>query len=92
MKQPEGFVKNPELVCKLKRSLYGLKQSPRCWNVALDEHFKEIGFVQHQEDPCLYTATGGETVMIAVYVDDILIATKSEEKMDQVKDCCAIHS
>lgn len=92
MKQPEGFVKKPELVCKLKRSLYGLKESPRCWNVALDEHFKEIGFVQHQEDPCLYTATGGETVMIAVYVDDILIATKSEEKMDQVKDCCAIHS
>lgn len=32
MKQPEGFTDNPNLVCKLKKSLYGLKQSPRCWN------------------------------------------------------------
>ena len=43
MKQPEGFiVKGKEdFVCKLKRSIYGLKQSPRCWNSALDNHLKE---------------------------------------------------
>ena len=42
MKQPEGYaVKGKEkLVCKLKESLYGLKQPPRCWNEALDKHLK----------------------------------------------------
>ena len=52
MKQPEGFVvKSQEgLVCKLKRSIYGLKQSPRCWNSALDDHLKKIGFVQATGD------------------------------------------
>ncbi len=46
MKQPEGFeVKGKErLVCKLNKSLYGLKQSSRCWNSILDEHLKSIGF------------------------------------------------
>ena len=47
MKQPEGFiVKGKEdFVCKLKLSIYGLKQSPRCWNSALDNHLKGMGFV-----------------------------------------------
>ena len=88
MEQPEGYREN-NLVCKLKRSLYGLKQSPRCWNVVLDEHLQSIGFKQHQEDPCLYTATGGETVIVAVYVDDILVATQTKKKMDEIKGMIA---
>ena len=45
MKQPEGFaVRGKErLVCKLNKSLYGLKQSSRCWNSILDEHLKSNG-------------------------------------------------
>ena len=56
MKQPEGFeVEGKEdLVYKLKKSLYGLKQSSRCWNSVLDEHLKSIGFVQTESDPCIY--------------------------------------
>ena len=43
MKQPEGFVDKdqPDLVCKLKKSLYGLKQSARCWNKTIDEYLKK---------------------------------------------------
>ena len=48
MEQPEGFVEKGKehLVCKLKQSLYGLKQSPRCWNSTLDAHLKGMGYVQ----------------------------------------------
>ena len=40
-----------QLVCKLKRSIYGLKQSSRCWNEALDKHMKKTGFKQSKNDP-----------------------------------------
>ena len=76
MKQPESFMSDgqEDLVCKLKRSIYGLKQSPRCWNSALDNKLKQMGFVQAKGDPCLYLASEGEMFIIAVYVDDIVLA------------------
>ena len=88
MKQPEGYaVKGKEkLVCKLKKSLYGLKQSPRCWNETLDKHLKKMGFEQANSDPCIYTASGGELFLIAVYVDDIILAGGSDKRMKEVKD------
>ena len=89
MKQPEGFeVKGKEnLVCKLKKSIYGLKLSPRCWNAALDTQFKLMGFTQSENDPCIYYKdTGGEMFYIGVYVDDIILAGKSEGKLAEVKD------
>lgn len=48
MKQPESFVTKGQehLVCRLKRSIYGLKQSSRCWNSVLDKRLKKMGFVQ----------------------------------------------
>ena len=87
MKQPEGFVvKGKEhLVCKLNRSIYGLKQSPRCWNAVLDDKLKRKGFAQTTGDPCIYTALEGEMFIIAVYVDDILLAGKSDRRMTEVK-------
>ena len=87
MKQPEGFVveRKEDLVCKLKMSLYGLKQSPRCWNFRLDAHLKGMGFVQSTNDPCIYTSSGGEPTIIVVYVDDFVIAGESSERIEQVK-------
>ena len=83
MKQPEGYAAN--LVCKLKKSIYGLKQSPRCWNFTLDSCLKKMGFVQTTGDPCLYVALEGETFLIAVDVDNILLAGKDDERMAAVK-------
>uniref|UniRef100_A0A1X7U099 Reverse transcriptase Ty1/copia-type domain-containing protein n=1 Tax=Amphimedon queenslandica TaxID=400682 RepID=A0A1X7U099_AMPQE len=56
IKQPEGYEEKgkEELVCRLKRSIYGLKQSPHCWNYMLDLQLKKMGFVQSNSDPCLY--------------------------------------
>ena len=52
MRQPEGFITDGEehLVCKLKKSIYGLKQSPHCWNTTLDSHLNYMGFVQSVSD------------------------------------------
>ena len=88
MKQPDGLVvKGQEnLVCKLKKSIYGLKQSPCCWNEALDEHLKKIGFIQSKADPCLYIGKiDGELICLAVYVDDIILASKKPEVIQKTK-------
>ena len=59
VKQPEGYVLFDEndkpLVCKLNKSLYGLKQSGRNWNALLDSFLKHNNFIQSMSDPCLYT-------------------------------------
>ena len=73
-------------MCKLNKSLYGLKQSPRCWNYVLDEHLKSMGFVQTPSDPCIYVSDDDSNpFVIAVYVDDIVLAGPSDEKIAEVK-------
>ena len=66
-----------------EKSVYGLKQSPRCWNSALDDYLKKMGFVQAAGDPCLYMSIEGE--LIAIYVDNILLAGKSIKRLNAVK-------
>ena len=56
MKQPEGFaVKGKkELVCKLKKSLYGLIQSPRMWYQKFDTFIRGLGFTRSKANHCVY--------------------------------------
>ena len=78
--QPEGFVDHDRQnhVCKLKRSIYGLKQSARCWNTTLDEHLKSAGYCTSKADECIYVKSVKEAncrisfVVLSVYVDDII--------------------
>ena len=80
MSQPEGFVNpdKPNHLCKLKRSLYGLKQSARCWNSTLDTFLRSCGYKRSNADSCIYIKqvnnTDGEAnlCILAIYVDDIL--------------------
>ena len=88
MRQPEDFLLDGQehLVCRLKRSIYGLKQSSRCWNQALDAQLKLMGFKRSTSDPCIYyTSTTDDLFILAVYVDDILLAGKSQQAIAQVK-------
>src|SRR4051812_44940713 len=56
MVQPQGFVnpKDAGKVCKLQRSIYGLKQASRSWNLRFDEVIKGFGFVQNYKEACVY--------------------------------------
>ena len=68
MVQPEGFV-HPEdagKVCKLQRSIYGLKQASRSWNLRFDEVIKGFGFVQNFEESCIYKKLSGSSVAFLV--------------------------
>jgi hypothetical protein len=76
MVQPEGFIdpKYPSKVCKLKRSIYGLKQASRSWNLRFDEKIKEFGFIKNEDEPCVYKKGSGSAVtFLVLYVDDILL-------------------
>jgi transposase InsO family protein len=87
MKQPPGFIDplQPDAVCMLKKSLYGLKQSPRQWNRKLITFLLDSNFRQCDYDPCLFISLGPTKVYVAVYVDDILISSSSEEEIARTK-------
>lgn len=87
MEQPEGYIKpgQEHQVCKLKKSIYGLKQSPRCWSKPFTEFMKDIGFKQSTSDPCVFVRSRQELEILAVYVDDLILITESTESMDELK-------
>jgi hypothetical protein len=89
MEQPEGF-KQPgteNLVCRLKKSLYGLKQSPRQWYKMFDSYMIQIGYTRCEYDCCVYVRIleDGSYIFLLLYVDDMLIAAKSMCKVNRLK-------
>ena len=88
MEQPTGYKKEGEehLVCRLRKSIYGLKQSSRCWNMALDDQLTKMGFSQLKSDPCIYMSGEESIFHIGVYVDDMVLAGKGKKRMKHVKE------
>ncbi|GJV11806.1 retrotransposon protein, putative, ty1-copia subclass [Tanacetum coccineum] len=89
MVQPEGFVysNHPRKVCKLQRSIYGLKQASRSWNKRLDREIKRFGFAQNLNEPCVYRkASGSNVTFLILYVDDIIIMRNHIPSLQSVKD------
>ena len=59
------------------RSIYGLKQASRSWNIRFDEAIKSFGFSQNMDEPCVYKKVSGSTItFLVLYVDDILKVQK----------------
>ncbi|WVZ81831.1 hypothetical protein U9M48_029166 [Paspalum notatum var. saurae] len=86
--QPEGFVVpgKEDLVCRLKKSLYGLKQSPRQWYKRFDSFMISQGFKRSDYDSCVYLKTvKGSTIYLLLYVDDMLIAAKDKNEIAKLK-------
>lgn len=88
MDQPEGFVdpEHPDWVRKLKKTLYGLKQSAREWYKCIDKYLCSIGFLQNPADSNVYVYTkGGYLVVLALYVDDAILASNNRELLNWAK-------
>ena len=88
MEQPEGYVVpgKENLVCHLKKSLHGLKQSPRCWNKSFKEFMISQGFQQSAADPCVFIRNvNGQLAIVAVHVDDLILLNETEQEMIDLK-------
>ena len=89
MIQPEGFVDpdNPNKDCKLKKSIYGLKQASRSWNIRFDEVVKSFGFIKSEQDSCVYKKFSGSSVsFLLLYVDDVLLVGNDVPMLQETKD------
>jgi Reverse transcriptase (RNA-dependent DNA polymerase) len=77
---------NSNFVCKLKKSIYGLKQSPRAWYEKLSSYLISCGFITSKADSSLFVNLDKyDTTIILVYVDNIIITGNNLEKIRQVK-------
>ena len=89
MDQPDGFIAKGQegKFCKLLKSLYGLKQAPKQWHENFDKTLTSAGFIVNEADKCVYYRYGGgDTVILCLYVDDILIFGNNFNVIKEVKD------
>ena len=70
MMQPEGFVdpKDANKVCKLQRSIYGLVQASRSWNICFDKLIKAYSFIQTCGESCIYKKVSGSTTAFLISI------------------------
>lgn len=90
MRQPEGFVLKgfENKVCKLKKAIYGLKQSSRAWNTKVDQTLIKLGYKKSELEPCLYTRKKDNLyTIVALYVDDFFIFYNDKENLTKLKQC-----
>ena len=88
MIQPEGFVGNDssKLVCRLKKSIYGLKQASRQWYLKFHSVVASYGFVENKVDQCIYCKVSGRKfIFLILYVDDILLASSDLGLLHETK-------
>lgn len=90
MSQPDGFQVNEkeELVCRLHKSLYGLKQSPRQWYLRFHDFMSRQRYSRSKYDHCVYfkKLQDGSFIYLSIYVDDMLIASKNMKEIEKLKE------
>ena len=86
MHPPAGMAVKDGNVLRLRKTLYGLKQSPRDWNANLDNYMIKMKFIRINADSSVYIrTTNSSVVIIAVYVDDLIIAGSSLSLVESAK-------
>ena len=73
-------------MCKLQKSIYGLKQASRSWNIKFDQSVRIFGFDQSPDKPCVYKKSSGNVVVFLVlYIDDIIFIENDVGTLSSVK-------
>ena len=73
-------------MCKLQRSIYGLVQASRSWNIGFDELIKAYSFIQTCSEACIYKKVSGSSIaFLILYVNDILLVGNNTEFLDSTK-------
>ncbi|KAL0445440.1 UNVERIFIED_CONTAM: Retrovirus-related Pol polyprotein from transposon RE2 [Sesamum latifolium] len=88
MDQPEGFttIGEEQKVCRLQRSIYGLKQASRSWNTHFDEVIRGYDFIKNDYDPCVYKKISGSSIAyLVLYVDDIILIGNDVKMLGDIK-------
>ena len=85
MEQPEYFNDGTGRVCALKKSIYGLKQASRVWNIKLSNVLITAGYVRSKLDPCIFfKLIDSRKIFIAIYVDDVLYFTNCNQLKNEL--------
>ncbi|KAL5551858.1 hypothetical protein UlMin_002034 [Ulmus minor] len=86
LRQGESSSSQGKLVCKLHKSIYGLKQASRQWYSKFSQALLKFGFVQSKSDYSLFTKGHGSSfIALLVYVDDIILASPSSITIAELK-------
>jgi hypothetical protein len=81
----ERYSHNGVIYVKLLKALYGTIEAARLWYLTLSNHLSTIGYKSNPYEQCMFTKGKGEdSVMITIYVDDLMIASKSEDAIKEV--------
>ena len=84
----KGFKANGKenMVCILKRSIYGLKQASRQWYLKFDKIVTSFGFIENKFDQCVYMkVSGSKFIFMVLYVDDILLTSSDVNLLNDTK-------
>ncbi|KAK9941249.1 hypothetical protein M0R45_017863 [Rubus argutus] len=88
MKLPPGHPQSqePNMVCKLHKAIYGLKQSPRAWYAKLSYVLEEVGFHRSNVDSSLFVRIGSTSkLVVLIYVDDLIVTGDNVEEINILK-------
>jgi len=88
MDQPMGIIEEGKehMVCKLKKSIYRLKQASRQWYFKFNDTIVSFGFKENIVDKCIYLkVNGSKFIFLILYVDDILLATNDLGLLSETK-------
>jgi hypothetical protein len=90
MRLPPGMEKNhpPGTVCRLLRTLYGIKQAPREWNLELNSAIKALGYTRLTSDTCVYVKDSktGNKIILPIFVDDMFPACHKDDLAEMIED------
>uniref|UniRef100_A0ABD2WAX0 Reverse transcriptase Ty1/copia-type domain-containing protein n=1 Tax=Trichogramma kaykai TaxID=54128 RepID=A0ABD2WAX0_9HYME len=78
---------NRSKVCKLQRTIYGLKTSPKIWNQRFTAEVEKLGLEKDLHEPCLFTwRKKGKVALLILYVYDIILASNCKQKLQEIKN------